>query len=191
LRNTAVKASGLSEPICATARRTPIPVKPSPQTGSGHSSGSASTSRPPPLFVAQVSKRLGDAVAGPATTGRAALIVPANSAARSTDGDLDIKLPEPHLAAEQLFAAAWVACFIGAIELAAAENKIAPPTKPAVNATINLVFADKVFFLRQHLDVSAAGVDREVARALVGAAHGICPYSKATRGNINVELNVI
>jgi Ohr subfamily peroxiredoxin len=114
-----------------------------------------------------------------------------NGAARSTDGFLDIKLPEPHPAAEQLFAAAWSACFIGAIGLAAAHQKIALPATPEVDATIDLFHADSGFFLRARLDVSVPGVDREVARALVDAAHGICPYSKAISGNIDVELNVL
>jgi osmotically inducible protein OsmC len=114
-----------------------------------------------------------------------------NGAARSTDGRLDIKLPEPHPTAEDLFAAAWSACFIGAIELAAAQKKIALPATPAIEATIDLILVDKAFFLRARLNVTVPGVDREVARALVDAAHGICPYSKATSGNINVELNVV
>jgi Ohr subfamily peroxiredoxin len=114
-----------------------------------------------------------------------------NGAARSTDGHLDIKLPEPHPAAEQLFAAAWSACFIGAIGLAAAQKKIALPATPEIDATIDLLHADSGFFLRARLNVSVPGVDREVARALVDAAHGICPYSKAISGNIDVELNVV
>ena len=111
-------------------------------------------------------------------------------ASRSSDGQLDIQLPEPHPAAERLFAAAWSACFIGAIELAAARKKIALPATPAIDATIDLLVENNAFQLRARLDVSVPGVDREIARELVDAAHGICPYSKATRGNIDVELNV-
>jgi len=114
-----------------------------------------------------------------------------NGAARSSDGQLEIQLPEPHPAAERLFAAAWSACFIGAIELAAGRKKIALPATPAIDATIDLLFENNAFLLRARLDVSVPGVDREVARELVDAAHGICPYSKATRGNIEVELNVL
>jgi Ohr subfamily peroxiredoxin len=112
-------------------------------------------------------------------------------ASRSTDGQLDIQLPEPHPAAERLFAAAWSACFIGAIEVAAGRKKIALPATPAIDATIDLLTENNGFLLRARLDVSVPGVDRAVARELVDAAHGICPYSKATRGNIEVELNVI
>jgi osmotically inducible protein OsmC len=114
-----------------------------------------------------------------------------HGAARSTDGLLDIQLPEPHPAAERMFAAAWSACFIGALELAAARKKITLPATPAIDATIDLLIENNAFFLRARLDVSVPGVDREVARELVDAAHGICPYSKATRGNIEVELNVV
>jgi Ohr subfamily peroxiredoxin len=112
-------------------------------------------------------------------------------ASRSSDGQLDIQLPEPHPSAERLFAAAWSACFIGALELAAARKKIALPATPAIDATIDLLTENNAFQLRARLDVSVPGVDREVARELVDAAHGICPYSKATRGNIEVELNVV
>ena len=114
-----------------------------------------------------------------------------NGAARSTDGRLDIKLPAPHPSAEQLFAAAWSACFIGAIELAAGQKKIALPATPEIDATIDLILKNNAFFLRARLDVSVPGVDRDVARALIDAAHGICPYSKATSGNIDVELNLV
>ena len=113
-----------------------------------------------------------------------------NGAARSTDGHLDIRLPEPHPAAEQLFGAAWSACFIGAIELAASKKKIALPATPAIDATIEMLMENNAFFLRAHLDVSIPGVDREVAQELIDAAHGICPYSKATRGNIEVTLTI-
>ena len=114
-----------------------------------------------------------------------------DGAARSSDGFLDIKLAQPHPAAEQLFGAAWSACFIGAIELAASLKKIELPTSPEVDAEINLYNAAGGFFLRARLDVSVPGVDRDVAQALVHAAHGICPYSKATHGNIEVTTNVL
>lgn len=113
-----------------------------------------------------------------------------DGAARSTDGQLDIRLPEPHPAAEKLFGAAWSACFIGAIELAASRKKIALPASPAIDATIEMLIENNEFFLRAHLDVSIPGVDREVAQKLIDAAHGICPYSKATRGNIDVTLTI-
>jgi Ohr subfamily peroxiredoxin len=114
-----------------------------------------------------------------------------SGAAHSADGQFDIQLPEPHPSAERLFAVAWSACFIGALELAAARKHITLAATPAIDATIDLLIENNTFFLRARLDVSVPGVDREVARELVDAAHGICPYSKATRGNIDVELNVV
>jgi len=123
-------------------------------------------------------------------TGKTHTTAGPKGASRSTDGQLDIQLPEPHPSAERLFAAAWSACFIGAIELAAARKKIALPAPPAIDATIDLLIENNAFFLRARLDVSVPGVDREVVGELVDAAHDICPYSKATRGNIDVELNV-
>jgi lipoyl-dependent peroxiredoxin len=114
-----------------------------------------------------------------------------DGASRSKDGFVDIKLPQPHPAAENLFATAWSACFIGAIEVAAAQKKIKLPATPAVDAQIDLNIADGAYFLRARLDVSVPGVDPQTARTLVDMAHGICPYSKATRGNIEVSLNLL
>jgi len=114
-----------------------------------------------------------------------------DGAARSSDGHLDIKLPQPHPAAENLFGAAWGACFIGAIQLAASQKKVKLPAEPAVDAEIDLNTEGGAFFLRARLNVSMPGVDRNVAQELVEAAHGICPYSKATRGNIDVATNLL
>lgn len=114
-----------------------------------------------------------------------------NGAARSSDGFVDLKLPDPHPAAEQLFAAAWSACFIGAIGLAAAHRKVALPATPEIDAQIDLLRRDNDFYLQARLDVTVPGVDREIARELIDAAHQICPYSKAVRGNVEVELNLV
>ena len=95
--------------------------------------------------------------------------------ARSSDGHLDIKLPEPHPAAEQLFGAAWSACYMGAIELAAARRKIKLPAGLTVDAEIDLNQANGAFFLRARLNVSVPGVEREQAQALIDTAHTICP----------------
>ena len=123
-------------------------------------------------------------------TGRTHTTGGRNGATRSSDGFVDIKLPQPHPAAEQLFAAAWSACYIGAIELAASQRKIRLPASPAVDAEIDLNLADGGYFLRARLNVSLPGLDREVLRELAEAAHGICPYSKAVHGNIEVTTNV-
>lgn len=110
---------------------------------------------------------------------------------RSSDGAIDIKLPDPHPTAEKLFASAWSACYIGAIELAAMRKKIKLPNHPAVDAEIDLVLAGDAFFLRARLSVSIAGVDRDVVQDLAETAHGICPYSKAVHGNINIVTTVV
>jgi osmotically inducible protein OsmC len=112
-------------------------------------------------------------------------------AAHSSDGFLDIKLPQPHPAAENLFGVAWSACYMGALELAASKKKIALPPGLAVDAQIDLNLENGAFFLTARLDVSLPGVDREVAKELLQAAHGICPYSKATHDNIAVETNLV
>jgi lipoyl-dependent peroxiredoxin len=124
-------------------------------------------------------------------TGRTHTTSGRDGAARSSDGFVDVKLPQPHPAAEQLFAAAWSACYLGAIELAAAQRKIKLPASPAVDTEIDLNRAGDSFFLRARLNVSLPGVDREVAQTLAEAAHGICPYSKAIHGNIEVSTNVV
>lgn len=111
--------------------------------------------------------------------------------ARSSDGHLDIKLREPHPAAEQLFGAAWSACYMGAIELAAAQRKVKLPAGLAVDAEIDLNQANSAFFLRARLNVSMPGVEREQAQALIDTAHTICPYSKAVHGNIDVTTTLV
>ncbi|QRM28511.1 Ohr family peroxiredoxin [Microvirga sp. VF16] len=114
-----------------------------------------------------------------------------NGGTRSSDGFLDLKLSQPHPAAENLFGAAWSACYIGALELAAAQRKITFPTLPTVDTEIDLVRDGGAYFLQARLNVSVPGIEREVAQTLIDAAHAICPYSKATHGNINVETNLL
>lgn len=115
--------------------------------------------------------------------------------ARSSDDRLDIKLSTPGSNGagtnpEQLFAAGWSACFIGAMGFAARERKVSLPADTAVDAEVDLGLGDNGYSLRARLTVSLPGLDRELAEAIVQAAHGTCPYSKATRGNIDVELHV-
>jgi len=124
-------------------------------------------------------------------TGKTHITGGRNGAAHSSDGTLDIKLPLPHPAAENLFGIAWSACYIGAIELAAGQRKITLPADPEVDAEITLNADNGSFFLRARLNVTLTGIDREVAQELIEAAHGICPYSKATHGNIDVETNLV
>lgn len=116
--------------------------------------------------------------------------------ARSDDAQLDVKLsppgtPHPGTNPEQLFAAGWSACFIGAMGQAAAKRKLRLPEATAVDAEVDLGMTDGAYFLQARLNISLPGLDVDVARALVEEAHQTCPYSKATRGNISVELNVV
>ena len=116
--------------------------------------------------------------------------------ARSSDGRLDIKLSSPGSAGngtnpEQLFAAGWSACFIGAMGLAAAQRKIKLPADTTVDAEVDLGKTGDAYFLQARLNVSLPGVDPEVAKALTEAAHQTCPYSKATRGNIDVAIHLV
>ncbi|PSH62347.1 MULTISPECIES: Ohr family peroxiredoxin [Phyllobacterium] len=124
-------------------------------------------------------------------TGKTHNIGGRNGAARSSDGQLDIRLPQPHPAAEQLFGAAWSACYMGAIEVAASQRNIKLQAGTTVDAEIDLNADDGSYFLRARLNVSVPGVDPEVARELLAAAHGICPYSKAVHGNIDVATNLL
>src|SRR6185369_7065530 len=124
-------------------------------------------------------------------TGRTLTTSGKDGGTRSQDGTFEMKLAQPHPAAENLFASAWSACYLGAIELAAAQRKIKLPAPPAVDTEIDLNRAGDAFFLRARLTVSVPGVDREVAEQLAEAAHGICPYSKAVHGNIEVSTNVV
>src|ERR1700731_2329669 len=119
-----------------------------------------------------------------------------NGMSRSSDGHLDIRLSTPGAAGggpnpEQLFAAGWSACFEGAIGLAARKRKIALPPDLAIDAEVDLNIAGGAYFLRARLNVSLPGVERDVAQALVDEAHQTCPYSKATRGNIDVMINLV
>src|SRR3954469_25704741 len=116
--------------------------------------------------------------------GRAHTTSGPNGASRSGDGFVDVKLPQPHPAAENLFASAWSACYLGAIELVASQRKIKLPEHPAIDAEIDLNRDGNSFYLRARLSVSVPGVDRAIAQELAEAAHGVCPYSKAVHGNI-------
>ena len=118
-----------------------------------------------------------------------------DGASRSSDGNLDIQLSSPGSQGagtnpEQLFAAGWSACFIGAIGIAAAKKKITLPEGTAVDAEVDLGLTKAEYFLQARLNVNLPGLDGETARALIESAHQTCPYSKATRGNIGVAISV-
>ena len=115
----------------------------------------------------------------------------------SDDGRLDVKFSAPGVPGtgtnpEQLFAAGWSACFISAMGVVARRMKVTLPTDVAVDAEIDLCNSGDVYFLRARLNVSLPGLEREVAQAIVQATHGeTCAYSNATRGNVEVTINVV
>jgi Ohr subfamily peroxiredoxin len=113
-----------------------------------------------------------------------------NGVSRSADGRLDVKLSVPGTPRigtnpEQLFAAGWSACFESAIGVVAHQRKIALPSE------VDLHSGESGYFLSARLNVSLPGVDRAIAESLVEEAHGVCPYSKATRGNIDVTIKLV
>jgi osmotically inducible protein OsmC len=119
-----------------------------------------------------------------------------NGAAKSSDGRLEVRLTPPGAKGEgtnpeQLFAAGWSACFEGAMGVAARKLKVALPAGTAIDTEVDLNQADDGYFLRARLNISLPGLASDVARALVDDAHQICPYSKATRGNIDVAINLV
>jgi Ohr subfamily peroxiredoxin len=119
-----------------------------------------------------------------------------DGAARSSDGRLDIKLSSPGSAGagtnpEQLLGAGWSACFIGAIGSAARALNVSLPTGTSVNTEVDLGTTDGAYFIQARLNVSLPGLPRDVAQALVDRAHQTCPYSKATRGNMDVSITLV
>jgi osmotically inducible protein OsmC len=129
-------------------------------------------------------------------TGKARTTGGRNGFARSDDAQLDIKLSPPGTGKpgtnpEQLFAVGWSACFIGAMTLAAGKRKLRLSADTAVDAEVDLGTTDGAYFLQARLNVSLPGLEQELARTIVAEAHQTCPYSKATRGNIHVELKIV
>ncbi|QDU28542.1 Organic hydroperoxide resistance protein OhrB [Anatilimnocola aggregata] len=115
---------------------------------------------------------------------------------RSSDGRLDIKLSSPGMAGtgtnpEQLFAAGWSACFMSAMMLVAGKMNRKLPADAAIDAEVDLGLCGDEFLLRARLNISLPGLERETAQAVVDGAHQICPYSRATRGNIDVSINLV
>jgi lipoyl-dependent peroxiredoxin len=117
-------------------------------------------------------------------------------ASRTDDGRLEVKLSPPGSHGigtnpEQLLAAGWSACFLSALKFAAGRKKIALPDDAAIDAEMDLGSGGGAYGLATRLNVSLSGLDREVARTLVDEAHQTCPYSHATRGNIEVTINLV
>jgi osmotically inducible protein OsmC len=119
-----------------------------------------------------------------------------DGASRTDDGRLDIQLSSPGTAGtgtnpEQLFAAGYAACFIGALKAVAGMQKITLPAELAIDSSVDLGKVGSAYGIAARLDVSLPGMEREAAQKLVDAAHQVCPYSNATRGNIDVTINVV
>ena len=118
-------------------------------------------------------------------------------ASRTDDGRLDVRFTLPGTPGtgtnpEQLFAAGWSTCFIGAIKRIAGQKKVALPADVAIDAEVDLgVTHDAHLGLSARLNVSLPAVDPQVAKALVDEAHQTCPYSRATRGNIEVAIKLV
>jgi Ohr subfamily peroxiredoxin len=120
--------------------------------------------------------------------------------AASADGLLSVSLSLPKSLGgpggegtnpEQLFAAGYAACFLGAVKLVARTRKIVPSAEPSVTAKVAMGPVPVGYALAVELKVSLPGVDKSVAEDVVAGAHERCPYSNATRGNIDVKLIVI
>ena len=107
-------------------------------------------------------------------------------ASQSSDNQLNIKLSSPGSSRpgtnpEQLFAAGWSACFIGAMGIAASKLNIKLPSDTAVDAEVDLAVTDGAYSLQARLNINLPGIDDEIARKLTDIAHQTCPYSKATK----------
>ncbi|WP_342119505.1 Ohr family peroxiredoxin [Pseudoduganella sp. OTU4001] len=135
------------------------------------------------------------------TTGTDAAVFSGNH-----EGKLDIHLTAPgnnavrvhhfnaieaHPTAEQLFAGAWSACYSAAVGLTAKQLKVALPADTTVEIEVDLGLGGHEYFIQARLTLFAPGIDREVALKIAHGADAICPYSKATKGNIDVVLNVV
>jgi osmotically inducible protein OsmC len=118
----------------------------------------------------------------------------------SSDGALNVTLSTPKELGgaggpgtnpEQLFAAGYSACFIGAMKAVAGKMKIALPADVSITADVGIGPIPNGFGIQAALNISLPGMDRAAAEQLVNAAHQVCPYSNATRGNIDVTLTIV
>ena len=119
--------------------------------------------------------------------------------AQSDDGKLDVVLSTPKELGgaggegtnpEQMFAAGYSACFLGALKYVAGLEKVAIPDDTKVSASVGIGPIPTGFGIEAAISVSIPGLDKETATSLVEKAHVVCPYSNATRGNINVDVSV-
>lgn len=122
-----------------------------------------------------------------------------DGASKSEDGKLTLKLSVPQEMGgaggegtnpEQLFAAGYSACFLGALQLVAGKEKVQLPQDTSITGEVGLGKIPGGFNIEVDLTVNAPGMDQQQLQALVDKAHGVCPYSNATRGNIDVRFNL-
>lgn len=118
---------------------------------------------------------------------------------RTDDGHIDVLLTPPKEMGgsgtgtnpEQLFAAGYSACFLGAIRFVASSMKVNVPADASIDASVDIGPTPLGFGIAVKLQISLPGLDKATAKNLVDEAHKVCPYSNATRGNIPVELNLV
>jgi osmotically inducible protein OsmC len=120
--------------------------------------------------------------------------------AKSSDGALDVTLSTPKELGgaggpgtnpEQMFAAGYSACFIGAMKAVAAGQKIKLPDDVSITSDVGIGPITGGFGIQVAMAITVPGMEKAAAEALVAAAHQVCPYSNATRGNIDVTLTVV
>ena len=120
--------------------------------------------------------------------------------AQSSDKALEVKLSTPKELGggggdgtnpEQMFAAGYSACFLGALKFVAGQAKVTLPADTTINGTVGIGQIPQGFGIEVELQVSIPGMDKDQAQTLVDKAHQVCPYSNATRGNIDVSLSVV
>jgi Ohr subfamily peroxiredoxin len=119
-----------------------------------------------------------------------------DGASRTDDGRLDVTLSSPGTSGtgtnpEQLFAAGYSACFIGAMKAVAGKMKVTLPADLSIDAEVDLGPIPNAYGIAARLNVNLPGMDRAAAQALIDAAHQVCPYSNATRGNIDVTITLV
>ncbi len=123
-----------------------------------------------------------------------------DGSASSSDGSLNVQLSTPKELGgaggdgtnpEQLFAAGYSACFVGALKFVAGQEKLILPDNLSITGRVGIGPIPKGFGIEADLEISIPGMEREAALALIEKAHQVCPYSNATRGNITVNLKLV
>jgi Ohr subfamily peroxiredoxin len=121
-----------------------------------------------------------------------------DGAGKSSDGAIDVQLSSPGSGKpgtnpEQLFAVGYAACFIGAMKAVGPKIKVTVPNDVAIDSSVSLGPTDggAAYGISVKLAITLPGLDEEQKKLLVETAHKVCPYSNATRGNIDVDLQIL